>query len=167
MIAINTAYLVGIDIWQIKGANTPFAVVVDGRKESGIADDRVPAYIRYGMAAGLEDAWLVSYSPDGVPMSASSVYESKRPVPDCWAKRVVKAYIRSHANGDYLTWEAIVKITPETVTQLARLDRVDCTKQLVDLLEAVFPICTGEHVLLPVVNGDSHLFSTDVTRFKT
>jgi len=146
MIGIKTAHLVGVDTWQIKGANTPFATLVGDAKEGGIPNYADPTDVPYGEIAGLEPAWLVSFSPDGYPLSGSTIYDSKRPVPDFWAERVVRACLRSRIDTDYLTWEAIVEITPETVSRLLGLDGTKCTTEVVGLLEAVFPPCTGEHV---------------------
>lgn len=151
MIGMKTAYLVAVDTWQMKGADTPFAVLVGDRKEGTISGWADLAGIMCRMMPAPDPACLVSYSPSGLPTSSSTVYKSNGPVPGRWAERVVNAYIGWHMNTDYLAWKVIVRITPETVGELIRLNRVECTTEVVELLEALFPTCTGEHVL---VRGD-------------
>jgi len=147
MIRIRAAYLVGVDIWQIEGAKTRFAMTLDDAERNGTPHSIKPTDIDATWTRGLTHASLVSYSWDGLPLSKSTIYESKRPIPACWAERCVRACIRSRINADYLTWEAIVEITPKTVSQLIGAGRTECTTQMVDLLRAVFPPCTGEHVV--------------------
>jgi len=146
MIQIRSVYVVGIDIWQVENANIPFAVARVERGKDETLDLANPWHIMIATGKIMGGGKLISFLGGDSLMSSHMLWESEPLVPSFWTDKVIAAYIDSSYNVDYLVWKAFIKLSPETVSQLASLQPIESQRRFSELLGAVFPRCTGEHV---------------------
>jgi len=146
MIGIRSVYVVGIDVWQTENANVPFAIAKVERDKDETLDLANPSHIMIATGKTMGDGRLISFIGDDTPISSRMIWESEPSVPSFWTDKVIATYLDSSCNVDYLVWKAFIKLSPEAVSQLANLDRVESQRRFIELLGAVFPRCTGEHV---------------------
>ena len=146
MIEIRSVYVVGVDVWQTENANVPFAVAKVERDKDETLDLANPSHIMIATGKTAAGGNLISFIGDDTPISYHMIWKSEPSVPSFWTDKVIAAYLDSSYNVDYLVWKAFIKLSPEAVSQLASLDIVESRRRFSELIGAVLPRCTGEHV---------------------
>lgn len=146
MIRIRSAYLIGIDMWRTGRAKTPFAVKHADKPESPISGLANPTHIMLATGRKFGEIYRVEYSCDGFPFRMHAIYVCEPTLSKFWEGRVDATYLDAYGENDYLVWQAIARLRPEAVPELANMDRLESRHYQDELLAAVFPDCTGERI---------------------
>jgi len=147
VIQIKSAYLIGIDMWRTDRAKIPFVVKHTVESESPISELAHPTWIMVATGASLDEViYEVEYRYHGFAGRMHTIFPCKRTLPEFWETRANGTYLDVYSENEYLVWKAIARLRPEAVHELAKMDRIESRHHQDELLEAIFPECTGERI---------------------
>ena len=89
---------------------------------------------------------LATYIPSGVPAGASMLREIQCQTPDFWKDKVSAAYLLGEPGQEYLIWEAVVELHPNSLLALvgaAQENSATYAEQRDALFDRLFPSWNG------------------------